>query len=304
MKALVTGGAGFIGSHLTDALVQSGAVVHVIDNLSTGFRHNVHPEAVLHELDMNSDEAMQTIKQVRPDIVFHMAAQVDVQRSVADPAFDASINIVGTIRLMMACRQAEVGKLVFSSTSAVYGDANKERNLEDAVTAPISYYGLSKLTGENYIRLFHKMYGLPYTILRYSNVYGPRQNATGEGGVVSIFMNKLKQGLPLHVNGSGNQTRDFIYVQDVVQANLAAIHHGDQETVNISTGLRTSINNLIHMIKLIHGQNVDIHYGPQRPGDIMDSCLDNTKANQLLGWRPASSLFEGLSQTYQHVPMK
>ncbi|ACT02786.1 NAD-dependent epimerase/dehydratase family protein [Paenibacillus sp. JDR-2] len=301
MKALVTGGAGFIGSHLTDALVQSGAVVHVIDNLSTGFIHNVHPEAVLHELDINSDEALQIIKQVKPDIVFHMAAQVDVQCSVADPAFDSLVNIVGTIRLMMACRQAEVGKLVFSSTSAVYGDANKERNSEDAVTAPISYYGLSKLTGENYIRLFHKMYGLPYTILRYSNVYGPRQNASGEGGVVSIFMNKLKQGHPLHVNGSGNQTRDFIYVQDVVQANLAAIHHGDQETVNISTGLRTSINNLIHMVKLIHGQNVDIAYGPERPGDIMDSCLDNTKANQLLGWRPASSLFEGLSQTYQHA---
>ncbi|WP_336788689.1 NAD-dependent epimerase/dehydratase family protein [Paenibacillus sp. MMO-177] len=302
MKALVTGGAGFIGSHLTDALVQSGADVHVIDNLSTGFKSNVHPDAVFHELDINSDAAMQIIKQVRPDIVFHMAAQVDVQRSVTDPAYDSSVNIVGTIRLMKACQQAEVGKLVFSSTSAVYGDANKERNLEDAVAAPISYYGLSKLTGENYIRLFHKMHGLPYTILRYSNVYGPRQNASGEGGVVSIFMSKLKQGLPLHVNGSGNQTRDFIYVQDVVQANLAAIHQGDQETINISTGLRTSINNLIHMIKLIHGQNVEITYGPERPGDIMDSCLDNAKANQRLGWRPASSLFEGLSQTYLHVP--
>ncbi|NIK68187.1 MULTISPECIES: NAD-dependent epimerase/dehydratase family protein [unclassified Paenibacillus] len=304
MKALVTGGAGFIGSHLTDALVRAGAAVHVIDNLSTGFKYNVHPDAVLHELDINSDAAMQIIKQVKPDVVFHMAAQVDVQHSVADPAFDSSVNIVGTIRLMMACRQAEVGKLVFSSTSAVYGDSNKERNAEDAVTAPISYYGLSKLTGENYIRLFHEMCGLRYTILRYSNVYGPRQNASGEGGVVSIFMNKLKQALPLYVNGSGNQTRDFIYVQDVVQANLAAIHQGDQETINISTGLRTSINNLIQIIKLIHGQNVEIIYGPERPGDIMDSCLDNTKASQRLGWRPACSLFEGLSNTYQHVQMK
>ncbi|KQO18630.1 NAD-dependent epimerase/dehydratase family protein [Paenibacillus sp. Leaf72] len=299
MKALVTGGAGFIGSHLTDMLIQSGAVVHVIDNLSTGSKNHVHPAAILHVEDINSDACSKIIEHVRPDVVFHLAAQVDVQRSMADPAFDSTVNIVGTIRLLKACEQAKVSKIIFSSTSATYGDSNNERHEEEAIPAPISYYGLSKHASESYIRLFHRMYGINYTILRYSNVYGPRQSYTGEGGVVAIFLNKLNKGLPVLVHGSGDQTRDFIYVQDVVKANMAAIHQGEQETINISTGLRTSINNLIHMMKMIHGQDAQITYGTERPGDIMDSCLDNSKAERVLGWRPMSSLFEGLTQSYQ-----
>ncbi|MFF2479858.1 NAD-dependent epimerase/dehydratase family protein [Paenibacillus sp. NPDC058071] len=300
MKCLVTGGAGFIGSHLTDALIGIGAEVHVVDNFSTGFRRWVNPAAVLHHEDITSDSFIRMVEQIKPDVVFHMAAQVDVQRSVADPAYDANINVVGTVRLLSACRQAGVRKVIFSSTSAVYGDSVHNRLKETTAPAPISYYGLSKQAGEQYIRLFHALYGLNYTILRYSNVFGPRQTAKGEGGVVAIFMNKLQQGQPLHIHGNGNQTRDFIYVQDVVQANLAAIDHGDQQTINISTSLRTSVNNLAQLIRTLHGKPVAIEYGPARQGDILNSCLSNDKARQLLKWQPTSSLAEALIETYRH----
>jgi UDP-glucose 4-epimerase len=298
MKAFVTGGAGFIGSHLVDTLVEGGADVHVIDNLSTGLKDQVHLAAKLHIEDINSDTIYKIMEKIRPDVVFHMAAQVDVQQSIADPDFDATVNIVGTIQLLKACKQAGVSKIIFSSTSAVYGDSNNNRMTEEAVPAPISYYGLSKLVAENYIRLFHELNGINYTILRYSNVYGPRQTAKGEGGVVAIFRSKLKKGLPLLVHGSGNQSRDFIYVQDVVRANIAAIHQGNLETINISTGLRTTINNVVNMLKMIHGPHLEIIHGSERPGDIMDSCLDNNKSERLLGWRPKGSLLEGLMQTY------
>ncbi|MFF2089580.1 NAD-dependent epimerase/dehydratase family protein [Paenibacillus sp. NPDC058174] len=300
MKALVTGGAGFIGSHLVNSLIQRGDEVHVIDNLSTGNKIQVNPAATLHVEDINSEASCTIIETVRPDVIFHMAAQVDVQLSLADPAFDSSVNIVGTVRLLKACQQAGVNKIIFSSTSAVYGETNDERNWENNTPAPISYYGLSKYSGERYIRLFHQLYGMNYTILRYSNVYGPLQSAKGEGGVVAIAMNKLAKGLPLLVHGDGEQTRDFIYVQDVVHANIAAIDQGHLETINISTGLRTSINSLMHTVKTIHGGNVDIHYDAERAGDIRDSCLDNAKAAQILGWRPQVSLTEGLTYTCQH----
>ncbi|OME87868.1 UDP-glucose 4-epimerase [Paenibacillus sp. FSL A5-0031] len=300
MKALVTGGAGFIGSHLTDMLIDSGAEVHIIDNLTTGSIKNVNPAATLHIEDINSDSSSQIIQTVKPDVVFHMAAQVDVQRSIADPAFDANVNIVGTVQLIHVCKQAGVGKIIFSSTSAVYGVSKKERASEDALPSPISYYGLSKHASECYIRLFHELNGINYTILRYSNVYGPRQTAKGEGGVIAIFMSNLHKGLPLFVHGSGNQNRDFIFVQDVVRANIAACRQGNQETINISTALPTSINNLVHRLNMIHGSAIDVAHGPERPGDIMDSCLDNLKAEQILAWRPKVSLIEGLTQTYEY----
>ncbi|WP_053371887.1 NAD-dependent epimerase/dehydratase family protein [Paenibacillus sp. FJAT-27812] len=300
MKALVTGGAGFIGSHLTDMLIESGAEVHIIDNLSTGSKNHVNPAAKLHVVDINHDMASKIIETERPDVVFHMAAQVDVQRSITDPAYDSKVNIVGTVQLINACKKAGVGKIIFSSTSAVYGVSKNGRNTEDTPPAPISYYGLSKSTCESYFRLFHAMDGINFTILRYSNVYGPRQTSKGEGGVVAIFMNNLKKGHPLFVHGSGNQNRDFIYVQDVVRANIAAINQGDRETINISTGQRTSINNLVHLLNMIHEPSFEVVHGPERPGDIMDSCLDNAKAEHILGWRPKGSLFEGLKQTYQY----
>ncbi|MBB6638396.1 NAD-dependent epimerase/dehydratase family protein [Cohnella thailandensis] len=301
MKALVTGGAGFIGSHLADALRLGGAEVHIIDNLSSGLREQVHPSARLHEEDITMENISDLIQAIRPDVLFHLAAQIDVQSSIANPAQDSNTNVVGTLRILQACKQSGVRKLVFSSTSAVYGEGSQYPKDESMATSPISFYGLSKDTAEKSIRLFHRLSGLPYTILRYSNVYGPRQTSRGEGGVISVFMNKLKQNLPLTVHGTGEQTRDFIYVQDIVEANLAAVRKGDGQTVNISTGRRTSINQLVDLLKRIHEPELGVEHSPARAGDIRDSCLDNRLAERVLEWSPRSSLIEGLKQTYRSI---
>jgi UDP-glucose 4-epimerase len=301
---VVTGGAGFIGSHLAEALLAMGIEVHVIDNLSSGDASRVPKQAVLHVEDIAGDACRDIIMRVKPDIVFHMAAQVDVNRSLQNPKQDADINIGGTVGMLVACRDAGVRKFVFSSTCAVYGDQQKERIAEETPPAPVSYYGLSKYSAEQYVRLFYQLYGLSYTILRYSNVFGPRQSAEGEGGVVSIFMDRMLSGRPLRVYGDGEQTRDFIFVEDVVRANLAAIHKGDQHTLNISTGLRTSINNLILMLQVINGSALDVAYLPPRDGDIRHSCLDPAQAGSVLGWKARENLFEGLLRTYHYHKFK
>ncbi|WP_282942384.1 NAD-dependent epimerase/dehydratase family protein [Paenibacillus sp. RC67] len=300
MKAVVTGGAGFIGSHLVEALVDQNHEVHVIDNLSTGQLSHVHPSAYLHIENIYRKESSAIIEKVKPDIVFHLAAQVDVQRSIQDPNEDADINIGGTIRLLSACKEASVRKIIFSSSCAVYGDVSQQKIQESMAVNPISYYGLSKSAGESYIRLFRQLYGLEYTILRYSNVYGPRQTAKGEGGVIAIFMNKLKQDLSLFVHGDGEQTRDFIYVKDIVNANLAAISSGADQLVNVSTGSATSVNQLVSTLQQVHDKPIEINHGPERSGDIKHSCLDNKKAESVLGWTPSTGLFQGLVDTYQY----
>ncbi|RUS46984.1 NAD-dependent epimerase/dehydratase family protein [Cohnella sp. AR92] len=299
MKALVTGGAGFIGSHLTEALCLNGAEVHVVDNLSSGIRDHVHPAARLHVADITHDSISSVIQTIKPDIVFHMAAQADVQSSILDPAHDSNTNVVGTLRLLEACKRSDVRKLIFSSTSAVYGEVNSLRKQENMAPSPISFYGLSKETAERSLYLYHRLRRLRFTILRYSNVFGPRQCSHGEGGVISVFLSKLKRGLPLTIHGTGEQTRDFIYVRDVVEANLAAVGRGDGETINVSSGLRTSINQLVSLLEGIHGPDLRVEYDLARPGDIMDSCLDNGNAERLLDWRPQVSLMEGLEETYR-----
>jgi UDP-glucose 4-epimerase len=226
MKAVITGGTGFIGSHLVDELVSLGYKVHVIDNLSTGHRDYVHPQAVLHVLDIRDPEIRDLILSERPDVVFHQAAQTDVSRSMQDPMYDTSINILGTVNLLSACCQASVKKFVYASSCAVYGDLKAEPIREDSVTRPVSFYGISKLTSESYIRVFHHLYGLSYTILRYANVYGPRQTAIGEGGVIAVFLNRMQHGLPLVIHGDGEQTRDFVYVKDVVKAKYQSTKAG------------------------------------------------------------------------------
>jgi UDP-glucose 4-epimerase len=301
MKAVVTGGAGFIGSHLADELVSLGYTVHVIDNLSTGSREHVPPQAVLHVIDVRSSEASDLILREKPDVVFHQAAQVDVIRSIRDPMYDTSVNILGTVNLLTACRQASVEKFVYASSCAVYGDLTDELIREDSPTCPISYYGISKLTPESYIRMFHRLHGLSYTILRYGNVYGPRQTPTGEGGVVSIFLNRLKSGLPLIVYGDGEQTRDFVHVKDVVRANIAAINRGHNEIIQVGTATRTSVNQLIASLQDIHGSSIDTVQESERPGDVRHSCLDNRKARHVLGWRPQYNLQTGLGETYAFV---
>jgi len=298
MKAVVTGGAGFIGSHLVEELLLQGAKVHVLDNLVSGQLKNVHPLAVMHIEDIRSQGAKQIIKREKPDVVFHLAAQADVGQSIREPKYDADMNINGTINILEACREASVKKIIFASTSGVYGNLQKDLISEKDLTMPISYYGLSKLTAESYIRLFHQLYGLSYTILRYGNVYGPRQSAKGEGGVIAIFLDRIKKGMPLMIHGDGEQTRDFVYVKDVVRANIAAVEKGDQETIQVSTGRSISINHLVKMLTQIYGSPIETIYTHARTGDIKHSCLDNKKARQLLQWNPQVDIFNGLTETY------
>jgi len=298
MKAIVTGGCGFIGSHLVEELISKGIEVHMLDNMASGYLRNASPLAIMHNEDIRSREAKQIILREKPDVVFHLAAQADVARSIQEPVYDADVNINGTINILEACHEADVKKVIFSSTAAVYGNLQKELISEEDMAVPSSYYGLSKLTAESYIRLFYQLYGLSYTILRYGNVYGPRQTAKGEGGVVAVFLDMIKKGIPLCIHGDGKQTRDFIYVKDIVQANIAAIERGHQQTIQVSTSQRTSVNELLNMMIKIHGSPFDTTHVPAREGDIKHSCLDNKKARQLLKWQPQVNILQGLKETY------
>ncbi|MFB5761702.1 NAD-dependent epimerase/dehydratase family protein [Paenibacillus medicaginis] len=297
MKAVVTGGAGFIGTHLVRALTDSGYEVHVLDNLSSGSTAGLDARAVFHQMDIRSMEAGEIVKRERPDVVFHLAAQADVQHSIRQPWQDADVNIMGTLRILEACREAGC-KIVFSSTAGIYGELQKERIVEEDPTVPISCYGQSKLAAECYIRLFHHLYGVEYTILRYSNVYGPGQGVKGEGGVVALFMERLVKGEPLQIHGDGEQTRDFIYVYDVVKANMAAARKASQSTVHVSTGLTSTINGLASYLLGLHGKGLTSVHTPAKTGDIRHSCLENAKAGMLLGWKPSYSIEKGLRQTY------
>ncbi|MBM7563081.1 NAD-dependent epimerase/dehydratase family protein [Paenibacillus sacheonensis] len=299
MKAVVTGGAGFIGSRLVDALIGHGAEVHVLDNLSTGNRGRLHAQAVLHQADIRDPEAKAILAGIQPDTLFHLAAQADVQRSIQEPGCDAGINIAGTVNMLDACRESGVRKFIFASTSAVYGKLERMPLAVTDPVQPISYYGLSKLTAEHYIRLYHAFYGLNYTILRYGNVYGPGQTAKGEGGVIAIFMERLKNNLTLPINGDGEQTRDFVYVDDVAAANIAAVKLGDRGTYHVSTGSRTSINHVVRELQRIRGEAVTVQYRDAKEGDIRDSCLDNRLTTAELAWQPAVPLEEGLLLTYK-----
>jgi UDP-glucose 4-epimerase len=299
MKAVVTGGAGFIGSHLVEALIQSGFEVHIIDNFSTGKRSYIHPLATLHIMDICSIEAKKLIIQEKPDYLFHLAAQADVGRSTLNPKEDANINIIGTINLLDACKEASVKKIIFSSTSAIYGNTLKNIIEEEDQPSPLSYYGLSKLSAENYIKLYNIFFDLPYTILRYGNVYGPRQTAKGEGGVIAVFLEKVKNDKSLKIHGDGKQTRDYIYVKDVANANIAAIKNGDNDTFQISTGMSTSIIDLVAILNEIHNKDLPYFHTIDRVGDIKHSCLANCKAMKKLEWKPTYSIKKGIEETYQ-----
>lgn len=302
MKVIVTGGAGFIGSHLTQVLLEQQAEVYVIDNLSTGKAGNVPGRARLCQFDICQPEAEELIVSLAPDYVFHLAAQADVQRSLADPGEDSRVNIAGTLRILGALRRLGKGKLIMASTSGVYGALDKPLIGACDPVAPISFYGLSKSTAEAYIRLYHELFGTAYTILRYGNVYGPGQTPKGEGGVVAVFNEQLKKGGPLTVYGDGEQTRDFIYVADIAAANLAAMRSGNGRTLHVSTGIPTSINTLIERIAEVTGRALTVHYAPGKPGDIRHSCLDPAETREVLGWTSTYSLKEGLLRTLQEVP--
>ncbi len=303
MKVLVTGGAGFIGSHVADALVDRGYDVHVMDDLSGGRRANVPDAATFHELDIRSDEAADLMQRERFDALVHLAAQMDVRRSVADPRFDADVNVLGFLNLMEAGRDAGLGKVVFSSTGgAIYGDPDPAVNdggpqPEGHPQRPLSPYGITKLVTERYLYFYETSYGIPYVALRFGNVYGPRQNPHGEAGVVAIFTERLLDGQQPVIYGHGEQTRDYVYVGDVVRAVLAGLDHECSETVNVGTGVETSVNTLFQTLNTITDAGADEAHAEGKPGEQQRSVLDVSRAERVLGWQPEVSLEDGLEKT-------
>jgi len=305
MKILVTGGAGFIGSHITDALIEAGHEVVVLDNLSTGRRENVNPGAKFVEADLRDAATAGIVSDIKPDVVCHQAAQVSVRDSVADPAKDADINIVGSLRLIQACVDSGVKRFVFASSGgAVYGDQEIFPAPETHPTMPVSPYGIAKLSIEHYLFYFRKEYGLDYAALRYANVYGPRQDPYGEAGVVAIFSNMMLSGEEPRVNGDGGQTRDYVYVGDVVRANLSALRPDLSGCFNVGTGIETSVNELYERLKAAAGYAGDKVHGPAKPGEQYRSVVDAGLIEREAGWRPEVALDEGLFMTVEYFRSK
>lgn len=299
-RVLITGGAGFIGSNLVDRLILGGYSVSIIDNLSTGNINNINKHAKLYNMDIRDCEVSKVFEVERPQYVFHHAAQIDVQKSLKDPVFDSSVNIIGTINILENCKKYGVNKIIYASSAAVYGVPEYLPVDEKHIIRPISYYGISKHTPEHYIKVYSELYGIRHTIFRYANVYGIRQDPKGEGGVVSIFMDRLFKGIIPIIYGDGEQTRDFIYVDDIVEANIKSLSRGDNEILNISTNSPASVNELYRLMKDMLGFKYDAEYGIERSGDIKHSCLDNKRAMELLNWRPHYSLSEGLKKTIDY----
>jgi UDP-glucose 4-epimerase len=298
MKIVVTGGAGFIASHLVDAYIQLNHEVYIIDDLSTGQNRNLNPSAKVYTLDIADPKAGRLIAEIKPHVLNHHAAQMDVRRSVADPAFDARVNIIGFINLLEACKDAGVKRVIFSSSGgAVYGDREPIPAAEAHETLPLSPYGVSKLTGELYLGYYQMAFGLPYVALRYANVYGPRQSTQGEAGVVAIFISQLLAGKNPVINGDGKQTRDYVFVGDVVRANIAALDSDFIGAVNIGTGKETDVVTLCERLRAGVGSPVKAVHGPAKPGEQRRSCLETSLATQVLGWRPEVALEQGLLQT-------
>jgi UDP-glucose 4-epimerase len=308
MTALVTGGAGFIGSNLVDALLARGEQVVVVDDLSTGRRTNLDGAlergATLHELDVCDADALRALMtEVQPELVFHLAAQIDVRRSVADPAADARVNVEGTINVLAAAHAAGARRVVYSATGgAVYGEAEQVPTPEDAPAQPLAPYGMGKLAGEGYCALFARLHGLSTVALRYANVYGPRQDPLGEGGVIAIFCGCLAEGRTPTIYGDGEQTRDYVYVGDVVAANLRAAELDVTGSINIGTGVETSVLHLAAAFhELAHGAPFEPVHAPARAGEVLRSCLDASRARELLGWEPQVPLADGLALTLATV---
>ncbi|MEH7076915.1 NAD-dependent epimerase/dehydratase family protein [Neobacillus drentensis] len=300
MKVLVSGGAGFIGSHVVDLLIQSGHEPIVVDNLRTGNKEFVAQSARFFDVDIASPQIESVFVKEKPEVVIHLAAQVDVAFSIENPVEDANQNILGTIRLLDCSHKYHVKKFIFSSSCAVYGEKDDCNLKETFPLQPRSFYGISKLSSELYIENFSQLFNLPYTILRYSNVYGPRQSSKGEGGVISVFLKKVLNGEAPYIFGDGEQTRDFVFVKDVANANVLSIEKGSNEIFNIGTNSKTSINDLFQNITSLTSSNLTPILMPARKGDIQYSRLDNSKAAKLLGWNPVFDLKTGLNETLNY----
>ncbi len=298
MRILVTGGAGFIGSHVADRFVELGHEVAVLDNLSTGFRAFVNPRARFFQVDLTDVAAVEAcVADFRPELVDHHAAQIDVRKSVDDPVFDAGTNIVGALRLLQACTRHGVRKFVYASTGgALYGEGRQLPATEEHPINPESPYGVSKHTLEHYLYLWKLLHGLEYTVLRYPNVYGPRQNPHGEAGVNAIFIGLMLEGKRPRIFGTGEQLRDYLYVMDVVAANEIALTRGDGAMLNLGTGIGTSVNDIFRELKSILGFAGEPIYEAPRPGEVQRIYLDATRAREALGWTPRTTFRQGLEE--------
>jgi UDP-glucose 4-epimerase len=301
MKVLLTGGAGFIGSHVADHLLSRGHKVAIVDDLSTGNRENVPSRARLYEMDVRTGCA-EVFEDFEPDALSHQAAQMDVRRSVREPDFDADVNVLGTIRLLQNCIRYSVEKVVFASTGgAVYGEQEMFPATEDHPQYPVSPYGVSKLAGERYLHFYSVQHNISYVTLRYANVYGPRQDPHGEAGVVAIFSGNLVANKTSTINGSGEQTRDYIYVEDVAKANILALEaEAPNGAYNIGTGIETSVNELYDLMCQLANRDLPPERGPQPPGEQARSSLDPSKAAKFLTWHPKIDLRTGLEETLRY----
>lgn len=298
MKILVTGGAGFIGSHIADRFLAAGHQVCVVDDLSTGFRHNVAPGIRLHEVDIREARLTGVFESEKPEVVCHQAARANVRESLEKPLLYAEVNVVGSLNVLECCRRFGVRKVIYASTGgAVYGPPRQLPVSEDHVINPLDPYGASKHHVEHYLHLYRENFGISYTSLRYPNVYGPRQNPFGEAGVVAIFARQmLDRGRPI-IYGSGEQERDFVSVSDVAQANLLALEKGDGEILNIGSGLGTSVNTIFSTLARLTGYSGEAVHGPAKMGEVYKIYLNAGRAREILGWSPKIGLMEGLGAT-------
>lgn len=298
---LITGGAGFIGSSIADRLIEEGYRVIVVDNLSSGKKNNLHKKVTFYNLDIQSPKLESIFKKEHPTYVSHHAAQAAVRHSITDPLFDAQVNVLGTINVLENCRKFKVKKVIFASSGgAVYGEQEIFPAPENHPSRPLSPYGISKLTGEYYLHYYKVVHGLAYATLRYANVYGPRQDPFGEAGVVAIFIqNLLRGGNPL-INGDGKQTRDFIFIEDVVRANMLAMKSSRSGIFNIGTGKETSVNQIFHHLKNLTHASVGKKHGLAKQGEQRRSSIDPAKAKKWFKWEPAVSLEQGLMQTVDY----
>ncbi len=302
MKVMVTGGAGFIGSHVVDACLAAGHEVVVIDDLSTGKRENVNPQARLHVLDMCDEAALEAVMaQERPEVISHQAAKANVRESMVKPQLYARVNVLGSLALLEAARRHGVRKMVYASTGgAVYGEPRYLPADEDHPIDPLDPYGASKHFVEHYLFIYRKHFGIDYTVLRYANVYGPRQDPLGEAGVVAIWTAQMLKGEPAVIFGSGEQERDFVYVGDIARANVLALSQGSGEIINLGSSIGTSINQVFDLVKASTGYAGERIHREAKQGEVFRSYITNAKAKAFLGWQPNISLKEGLALTVSH----
>ncbi|MFA6469817.1 MAG: NAD-dependent epimerase/dehydratase family protein [Bacteroidota bacterium] len=305
MNILVTGGAGFIGSNVADAFIDEGHNVIILDDFSSGKQENVNPKAKVYKMDIQNAHVEQIFRDEKIDVMCHHAAQMDVRKSVADPKFDASVNVLGFLNLMECGRKYGLKKVIFSSTGgAIYGEQDYFPADEQHPMRPLSPYGITKLVTEKYLFFYKEIYGIDHVILRYANIYGPRQNPHGEAGVVAIFSQKMLKGEQPVINGEGEQTRDYVFVGDVVQANLLGLKYSGSNIFNIGTGIETNVNQLFTHIKKLTGSHCEEKHIPAKAGEQMRSVITSKKITDMLGWKPTVTLEEGLKRTVEFFKEK